>query len=128
MTQPAYLPQTARQNVDWNLEFSIRYAVGGAPIPIEDWVVTMQVRRAPGEPGDPLIEISNGASTGGDGIAIVVTETVATIIASITWPTLNDDEIPSGRLAYDMVADLPNGDRWGLLYGEFIAKQGVTVP
>lgn len=126
MTQPAYLPQTAKQNVDWNLEFSIRYKVNGAPLPIDDWVITLQVRREPGDPGDPLIEISNGSTASGSGIAIVVTETVATIIASIAWEVLSDEDIPSGRLAYDMVADLPTGDRWGLLYGEFIAKQGVT--
>lgn len=122
--QPAYLPQEARQNVDYELAFGIREAVSATAWPITDWVFWMQVRIDPGDPGDPLIEVTNSSSTAGDGI--VVDLEAAFVTVTITWDTLSAPEIPAGRLAYDVIAELPDGSRWGLLYGEFIAKPGVT--
>ncbi len=123
--QPALYNIPARKNVDLSIPFTLREAVSRIPFNLAGWVFTMQVRREPDEPGEPLIEITNSSSTAGDGIE--VSESDGYVNAQISWDTLNDPAIPAGRLAYDLVADLPSGERWGLLYGEVIAKHGVTV-
>lgn len=123
--QPAHLDLTARKNVDLSIPFTIREAVTRIPLNLAGWVFTMQVRREPDEPGEPLIEVTNSSSTAGDGIEVV--EASGYVNAQVSWDTLNDPAIPAGRLAYDLVADLPSGERWGLLEGVLIAKHGVTV-
>lgn len=123
--QPALYNVTARKNVDLAISFTIREAVTGRVFDLTDWIFTMQVRREPDEPGEPLIEITNSSSTAGDGIEVSAAS--GYVNAQVSWETLADAAIPAGRLAYDLVADLPSGERWGLLQGELLAKHGVTV-
>lgn len=122
--QPALYNIAARKNVDLILPVLIRVRDSGALYDLTGWVFTMQVRREPDEPGEPLLEITNSGSTAADGIE---TPEPGLFIITITWETLSDPLIPAGRLAYDVIADLPNGERWGIIYGEFIARHGVTV-
>jgi len=124
--QPGRYDISARQNIDLRLPLGMTESPSGLPIPVTGWTFLMQIRREAGEPGDPLIEISSEGSSGGDGI-IVTNAAGGTFEIRITWETLGAEEIPAGRLAYDLIIDKPDGERAGVIFGDFIAKPGVTV-
>lgn len=127
---PARLTLTAARNVDWHPSIELSY--DGAPLPLDDARLDLQVRLYPGQPGQPKLDcpdITFGDADLGNGKRVLRLYPVATKAALRAMPTgLNQPKIGEADVfAFDIVLTYADGLQDRLAAGDFLLEPGVTI-